>query len=92
VSTVSRMLAPWQRLELFLGGLIRHNLAPPKIGIASRRDRIRHARSRIIIRGSTRKPALARQLRGNAEEARQRSLSRSWASTGADSACRKARR
>ena len=70
------MLAPWQRPELFLGEVIRHNLAPAE-------DRntelawIRFAQAYLavtfVIDSKTR---LARQLRGNAEEARQKNKRR----------------
>ena len=67
-----RMPAPWQQPELFLGGVIRHSLAPAEnrnTGLASIRFAQAYLAVTFVIDSKTR---LARQLRGDAEEARQR--------------------
>ena len=66
------MLAPWQRPELFLGEVIRHNLAPAEdrnTELASIRFAQAYLAVTFVIDSKNR---LARQLRGDAEEARQR--------------------
>ena len=67
-----RMLAPWQRPELFLSEVIRHTLAPAEdrnTELASIRFAQAYLAVTFVIDSKTR---LARQLRGDAEEARQR--------------------
>jgi hypothetical protein len=67
-----RMLAPWQRPELYLGEVIRHSLAPAEdrnAELASIRFAQAYLGVTFVIDSKTR---LARQLRGDAEEARQR--------------------
>jgi hypothetical protein len=66
------MLAPWQRPELYLGEVIRHSLAPAEdrnAELASIRFAQAYLGVTFVIDSKTR---LARQLRGDAEEARQR--------------------
>ena len=66
------MPALWQQPELFLGGLIRHNPAPAEnrnIELASIRFARAYLAVTFVIDSQTR---LARQLRGDAEEARQK--------------------
>jgi hypothetical protein len=66
------MLSPWQRPELFPGKVIRHNLAPAEdrnIELASIRFARAYLAVTFVIDSQNR---LARQLRGDAEEARQR--------------------
>ena len=65
------MLAPWQRPELFFGEVIRHNLAPAEdrnTELASMRFAQSYLVATFVIDS---KASLARQLRGDAEQARQ---------------------
>jgi hypothetical protein len=66
------MPALWQQPELFLGRVIRHSLAPAEnrnTELASIRFAQAYLAVKFVIDSKT---ALARQLRGDAEEAHQR--------------------